>query len=197
MDRNIKQVRAISSNFTTRKDGEGDLFIEGYFSVFNSIYDMGDGMSESIAPTAFNETLNEDIRCLIDHESRLVLGRNTAGTLELRVDEKGLWGRVKINPKDQDAMNLYARVERGDVSQCSFGFFILEESTDLDEDAETIHWTVEKVRLVEISVVTFPAYTDTGVAARKRDRDNAMAELRMKKIEKWKAEMLSRLKGEK
>ena len=122
MSREQRQLRTAATEFKTRtekrEDGE-DLFIEGYFAVFNSNYDLGMGMSESIAPGAFTNTLADDIRALVNHDTTLVLGRTTAHTLEVRQDEHGLWGRVQINPNDQDAMNLYARVQRGDVSQCS------------------------------------------------------------------------------
>lgn len=186
----IRQVRSIASNFKTREDGE-EKRIEGYFSVFNSVYDIGDGMSESIAPGAFAETIDGDVRALINHETMYVLGRNQAGTLELREDDKGLWGSILINPNDQDALNLYSRVERGDVNQCSFGFDILSEETDFREDG-TIHWTITSVKLYEVSVCTFPAYAETSVEARKEDREQIIK----REIIKWRAEMKARLKGE-
>ncbi|HZH62588.1 MAG TPA: HK97 family phage prohead protease, partial [Metabacillus sp.] len=73
-----------------------------------------------------------------------------------------------INPNDTDAVNLYERVKRGDVDQCSFGFNILSEETDFREDG-TVKWRLKEIDLHEVSVVTFPAYSDTGVQARKRD----------------------------
>ena len=94
-----------------------------------------------------------------------------------------------INNDDQDALNLYARVQRGDVSQASFGFDILEEETDYREDG-SIHWTIKKVKLYEVSVVTFPAYRDTEIAARKAD----FADIQKRKTEAWKQERLNRLK---
>ena len=132
---------------------------------------------------------SDDIRVLIDHESRLVLGRTSAGTAKLTVDDHGLFGSVLINNDDQDALNLYARVQRGDVSQASFGFDILEEETDYREDG-SIHWTIKKVKLYEVSVVTFPAYRDTEIEARKAD----FADLQKRKIDAWKNERLNRLK---
>src|SRR5690606_23853569 len=119
----------------------------------------------------------------------LVLGRTKAGTLELKVDQKGLWGRVEINEKDQDAMNLYARVERGDVDQCSFGFDILEEDTTYNEDG-SVHWTIKRVKLYEVSVVTFPAYEDTSVQARRKDYE----QIKNRQVEQWKKERKERLK---
>lgn len=189
-NRNIRQVRSIASEFKTREDG-GELRIEGYFAVFNSIYEIWDGASESVAPGAFSETLGGDIRALIDHETMYVLGRNQAGTLELREDSHGLWGSILVNPNDQDAMNLYARVQRGDVNQCSFGFDILEEETDFRDDG-SIHWTIKKVRLYEISVCTFPAYAETSVQARKDEAE----EIEKRRADAWRAELRSKLKKE-
>lgn len=165
-DRTMRQMRTIASEFKTREDGE-EKRIEGYFAVFNSNYEIMPGMSESIAPGAFSDTLGGDIRALIDHETMYVLGRNKAGTLELREDAHGLWGSILLNPNDQDAMNLYARVQRGDVDQCSFGFDILEES-EVHENGN-VHWTIEKVKLYEVSCCTFPAYAETSIQARKDD----------------------------
>lgn len=188
-DRTIRQVRSVASEFKTRDNGE-EKRIEGYFAVFNSTYDIAPGMSESVARGAFSETLGGDIRALIDHETRLVLGRNKAGTLELREDDKGLWGSILLNPNDQDAMNLYARVERGDVNQCSFGFDILSEETDFLENGD-VHWTITSVKLYEVSVCTFPAYAETSVQARNNDYQNLVK----RQNEVWREEMRSKLKG--
>ena len=190
MDRETRQMRSIASKFETR-ESENGLFIEGYFSVFNSTYELWPGATESVAPGAFENTLGGDIRALIDHETRLVLGRNKSGTLELREDSHGLWGRVKINPNDQDAVNLYERVKRGDVDQCSFGFDIVKEDTEVRDDG-SVHWTIREVKLYEVSVVTFPAYTETSVSARKRDFE----EIQKRETEKWRDDMKRRLKGE-
>jgi HK97 family phage prohead protease len=186
----MEQTRSLPSRFEARADGD-DRYIEGYFAVFNSVYELWPQATESIAPEAFSETLGGDIRALVDHESRLVLGRNKAGTLELREDAHGLWGRVKINRDDSDAMNLYNRVQRGDVDQCSFGFDIVDEGMEIREDG-SVHWTIRKVRLYEVSVVTFPAYEETGVAARRQD----LTEIQKRKTEAWRESMRNRLKGE-
>lgn len=183
------QVRSTQSKFETR-EADGEMYISGYFAVFNSEYEMWPGAVESIADTAFDGALADDIRCLIDHETRLVLGRNKAGTLTLKVDARGLWGEVKINPNDQDAVNLYERVKRGDVDQCSFGFDILDE--EFEDRGDTVKWTIKKVKLYEVSVVTFPAYEETSVSARKRQ----LGEIKKRSIEAWKQRTLKRLKGE-
>jgi len=183
------QTRTAQTKWQVREDAENPT-IEGYFAVFNSNYEMGFDMSESIAPGAFTNSISGDIRALINHDTTLVLGRTTAHTLEVRQDEHGLWGKISINPKDTDAMNLYERVKRGDVSQSSFGFEIVSEETDFRDDG-SIHWTITEARVHEVSVCTFPAYEDTGVKARAELKE----ELMQRKNEAWKAQMLKKLKG--
>lgn len=191
MDRKNRQMRSILSKFNTRSD-DGKMFIEGYFSVFNSPYELWDDVTEEVAQGAFDETLSEDIRCLIDHETRLVLGRNKSGTLELKTDARGLWGKVEINHNDQDAVNLYERVKRGDVDQCSFGFEILDEEF-IDNGDGTAKWIIRKVKLYEVSIVTFPAYEETSVSARKKDIET----INKRKITTFKSNLIRKLKGDK
>jgi len=171
MNRDQRQIRIVPTELKTRaEDAADERYIEGYFVVFNQETELWPGAFEEIAPTAFNETLGNDIRALTNHDTTLVLGRNKAGTLELKVDTYGLWGRIRINPNDSDAVNVYERVKRGDVDQCSFGFNILAEETDWRDDG-TVKWTITKVDLHEVSVCTFPAYEQTGVQARKAEVD--------------------------
>lgn len=184
-----RQLRFSPSQFRAA-EMDGHKYIEGYFHVFGDVYQMWEGASESFDPGAFDETLGGDVRALINHESRLVMGRTTVGTLELRVDSKGLWGRIRINEDDTDAMNLYARVQRGDVDQCSIGFEILEERTTIDETTGAVHWTVLKVRLLEVSVVTFPAYEQTSVKARMEQYQQIM----QRQLDAWRERQKARIK---
>lgn len=185
----IRQVRSIASPFKTRDDGDGRLFIEGYFAVFNSIYEIAPGMTESIAPGAFSKTISGDIRALVNHDTTLVLGRTAANTLQLREDEHGLWGSVEINPNDRDAMNLYERVRRGDVDGCSFGFDIVSQETDFRDDG-SVHWTITEVILYEVSCCTFPAYEETNITARAKERDA----IKQRELEVWREAQKERLK---
>ena len=167
-ERQYREVRPMHTDFVARDDENPT--IEGYFAVFNSLYEIAPGMTESVKPGAFSRSLAGDIRALTNHDTTLVLGRTKAHTLELREDEHGLWGKISINPKDADAMNLYERVRRGDVDQCSFGFEIVGEETDFRDDG-SVHWTITDVNLFEVSACTFPAYQETNIAARSAERD--------------------------
>ena len=184
-----RQVRSTPCNFETRDD-DGKMAIEGYFAVFNSIYEIGPGMTESVAPGAFSNALAGDIRALINHDTTLVLGRTKAHTLELREDERGLWGHIDINPKDADAVSLYERVKRGDVDQCSFGFNIRNQDTEIHDDG-SVHWTIKDVELFEVSCCTFPAYEETNISARSKERDEA----KERKADAWREKMKERVKA--
>lgn len=167
--RDTRQIRTLQTELKARTETDSpDKYIEGYFAVFNKETELWPGAFEEIAPEAFDGTLLDDVRALINHDTTLVLGRTKSNTLELKVDNVGLWGRIKINTNDTDAMNLYERVARGDVDQCSFGFNILAEETDWRDDG-TVKWTVKEVRLFEVSPCTFPAYEQTGIQARKAE----------------------------
>ena len=105
MERFHRQTRSLPQRFETREAGDGALYIEGYFAVFNSPYELWEGATEIIKPGAFSGCLSQDVRALINHDTTLVLGRTKAGTLTLKEDSRGLWGSIQINRDDVDAMN--------------------------------------------------------------------------------------------
>ena len=191
--RNLKnQVRSIGKLQTRDDNNETDeMKIEGYFVVFNSETKLFENYYEEISDKAFKDIDLTDIRALADHDTAKVLGRTKSQTLSLTVDDKGLYGEITINKNDGEAVNLYERVKRGDIDQCSFGFNILDETMDTRADGST-KWTITEIELFEVSVVTFPAYADTAVEARseqmkqleKRNLQTRKAKLK-ERIQKW------------
>lgn len=193
MSRTVGQTRSYKSELAAIEkrevnDESKELFIEGYFAVFGKETKLWEGAYEEIAKNAFDNTLGNDIRALINHDTTLVIGRNKSNTLELKPDSYGLWGRIKVNANDSDAMNLYERVNRGDVDQCSFGFNIIKEQTDWRDDG-TVKWTIEEVDLHEVSVCTFPAYEETGVQA----RHSQVEQYKEKQLEQRKHQLKERI----
>lgn len=186
----LKKRESALINGQLRAEPGDKKYIEGYFAVFNSRAQLWTGVYEEVLPEAFSDTLSNDIRFLTNHNTDLVLGRNKSGSAELKIDSRGLWGRVEINENDLDAMNLYARVMRGDVDQCSFGFNILDEEYSYLDNGDVLV-RLKKVDLHEVSVCTFPAYPETSVQARSND----IREYQKMKLEKRKSELLSKLKG--
>ena len=186
----VNETRSFHTSFETREVENENPMISGYFVVFDDTYNISPDMSESVDRHALDNTLTNDIRALYDHDTSKVLGRTSNGTLQLRLDDHGLWGDITINPKDSEAMNLYERVKRGDVNQCSFGFNINEQKPISREDGGT-HWLLKDVDVAEISVVSFPAYESTCVSARSKQ----IEEIKKEKDEAWKQNLLNKLKG--
>ena len=149
--------------------------LSGYAAVFNSEIVMGKYMPwrEMIAPGAFKDSLrDDDPRGLVNHDTNLLLARQSSGTLRLKEDKKGLKFDMDL-PDTTYARDLLAVVERGDLTGMSFGFDILgeERSDPADDDEQKIPlFTIKRVKLHEVSPVTFPAYEATSVTASTRDR---------------------------
>lgn len=186
----MNERRAVVKNgeFQTR-EVDGAKYIDGYFAVFGAEYQLWDDGIETVDVGAFDLVNDTDVRALTNHDTTLVLGRTLSKTLELRTDDHGLFGSIHINDLDQDAVNLYERVKRGDVSQCSFGFDILDET--VEKRGGVTVWHIQRVKLYEVSVCTFPAYEATAVTARQAQLET----IEKRKAETWRAEMLSKLKG--
>ena len=163
-----QERRTLHSEFRVEQREDGKKLIRGHAAVFNSETDLG-WFRERIAPGAFSESIGkDDVRALFNHDSNFVLGRNKAGTLVMREDERGLY--VEIDPPDtQAARDLVTSIERGDISQMSFGFQTIKDSWESDENEKKDLRTLEKVKLWDVSPVTFPAYQETDVAVRSHD----------------------------
>ena len=141
----------------------GDSVVEGLAALFNTVADIGGQFYEQITPRAFRKTLKEsDQVALWNHNSDLVLGRKSAGTLDLEEDERGLAFSLHMSPEITAQRDAWLHVQRGDVKGASFGFEVLEE----DWDRKTKTRTIKQVRLHEISLTAFPAYAETEATAR-------------------------------
>jgi HK97 family phage prohead protease len=151
--------RYIPAEMRVDQDGK----IEGYAAVFGEWADLG-YFKEKIRKGAFKNTIKDaDVRALFNHDANQVLGRNTAGTLELSEDSKGLQFRVNP-PATQWANDLQVSMKRGDIDQASFGFEAVKD--EWDHNSEPIERELVEVRLFDVSVVTYPAYPQTSVSAR-------------------------------
>jgi len=162
-----QERRTLHSEFRVEQREDGKKLIRGHAAVFNET-DLG-WFRERIAPGAFSESIGkDDVRALFNHDENFILGRNKAGTLTMREDEQGLY--VEIDPPDtQVARDLVTSIERGDISQMSFGFQTIKDSWETEENAAKDLRTLEKVKLWDVSPVTFPAYQETDVAVRSHD----------------------------
>ncbi len=159
------EIRTTTSSL---KVEEGAV-IEGTAAVFNSPTNIGGLFYEEILTGAFDEVLNDDVRCLLNHNPNYILGRSKSGTLKLWVDENGLHYRYNT-PDRTFAKDLSDAIDCGDVSQSSFSFIALEEVWVKGKNGDLDTRQIKKVgKLFDVSPVTYPAYEDTTVAKRSFD----------------------------
>lgn len=147
--------------------GDGKRYIRGHAAVFNQLSEDLGGFREQIAPGAFADAIKtDDVRALFNHNPDFILGRNLAGTLKLHEDARGL--AIELDPPDtQVGRDLIVSMERGDVTQMSFGFAVRPNGQNWGkDDAGQVVRTITRVRLYDVSPVVFPAYPQTDVAVR-------------------------------
>jgi HK97 family phage prohead protease len=155
--------------------------LEGLAARYNSLSgDLG-GFRERIAPGAFRSVLGGDVRCLLNHDPNVVLGRTKSGTLSLRDTSEGL-AFVCDLPETSAASDLHASVSRGDIDQCSFAFAVGRDEWDEATDENGVRFARRTILsfsdLMDVSVVTYPAYADTSAAARTLVPQNVLIEAR-------------------
>jgi HK97 family phage prohead protease len=145
--------------------------ITGYAAKFNTRSRNLGGFVEVIKPGAFDNVLNDDVRALFNHDSNIVLGRTSSGTLKLTVDDVGL--RYEISPPDSQTVKdlVIEPLKRGDINQSSFAFRVMSDGQQWDEDEDGMYVrSITKVSsLADVCPVTYPAYDDTEAAARSLD----------------------------
>jgi len=160
--------------------GENDYIIGGVAVVFDKETTLwkedGYAVTEEIASEACDAALArpDDVRCLINHDSNLICGRNAAGTLQLWKEADGLHFKCELDPEVRWQQDYWRSIKRGDLNQCSFAFTIDSEEKVQRENGT--HYIVRDLHLYDVSVVAYPAYSDTSAYA--RDRDAACDERR-------------------
>lgn len=161
--------RSVPTEFEVRSEGDAFQFY-GYALKWDARSQNLGGFRERVAMGATADSIGrDDIRALFNHDPNLVLGRNRSGTLRLSEDSEGLHYEVDM-PDTSYARDLATAMERGDVSQSSFGFKVAgPDGQDFAEDEDGFPLrTLNKISLFDVSPVTYPAYTDStsGVGSR-------------------------------
>jgi len=185
-----KRIIYLRSQFEAREEQNGEKILDGLFIPYNQETELWRGFYEEIASGAFTESLrNSDIRVLYNHNSDIVLGREKSHTAVISERSDGVYCKISINQSDTEALNIYERVKRGDISGNSFGFYPTKEIYR-DKGNDEIKVVVTEGELVELSVCPFPAYEQTNISARKKSYEEYLeTNLRAKK-----SELLERLK---
>lgn len=151
-----------------RAEAKGKTIV-GYAALYSTMLRTS-MMREMIAPGAFDSVLEDDVRCLFNHDDNQVLGRTKSGTVRLSLDEKGLRYECDL-PDTSTANDLVKLMERGDIGESSFAFNIAADgsSWSYPEDDVPLRTITKISRLYDVSPVTYPAYDTTSVALRSMD----------------------------
>lgn len=163
---NKREVRSMAENIEFRESKNDGQYIEGYALIFDSWSEDLGGFRESIDKDALKDTDFSDVRALFNHNADHIIARSSTGTLTLDVDDVGLKFRAKI-PDTTYGMDLMENLRNGNVNQCSFGFCLAENGDDFSYDKEerTYNRVLRNIKeILDVSIVTYPAYRDTNVA---------------------------------
>ena len=158
--------------------------LEGLASVFNEYSEDLGGWVEIIEQGFFDGVLENDVRALWNHDPNYIMGRTKSGTLEIEQHADGLFQRTYppvVEPEAaQWAKDLLVSIRRGDVDQMSFGFIVKSTQRGDPEDGDEWYVLGDKIirrlkkggakELLDVSVVTYPAYPQTSVSANTRSR---------------------------
>lgn len=197
------ELRAFTFEMRAKQDEEHGKFIEGVPIVFDQKTDIAGLWEETVDRGALDKTDLTDVRFLVNHNTDMVplaRSRNNTknSTMQMTVEEDGMKIRVNLDTENNsEARNLYSAIERGDVSGMSFMFTVRGDKWDnLDTDYPTRHITdIEKV--YEVSAVTFPAYEQTSINARSREKlESTRAALDSARAEARKAEEEAKQRAE-
>ncbi|CAL2095848.1 conserved protein of unknown function [Tenacibaculum sp. 190524A02b] len=190
MGKSVEQERRMLSggslkveNRSEEDDSRGE--IQGTAAKFNKRTKIGNWFYEEILPGAFDGVLDDDVRCLLNHNPDQILGRTKSGTLDIWVDDEGLKYKY-LTPNRTFGIDLQDAIESGDVSGSSFSFRAEEVIWIEQEDDLDIRQIKKVGALYDVAPVTYPAYEDTSVAKRsydQREKDKAFSGRNLRQFE--------------
>lgn len=161
-----------------RDDTQAAPRFTGHAAVFDERTEIGNpftwGWYEEVSAGAFDKTLAEgDARFLVDHDSSLLVARVSAGDLRLATDDIGLSVDADLDVELSYVSDLVRNLDARRITGMSFGFYVVRDdwtTEDMDlpngKTASVDVRTIQEVRLVEVSAVTFPAYPQTDAGLR-------------------------------
>ena len=165
------EIRSFEFEVRAEQNEEHGHFLTGRPIVFGQRTDLG-WYDELIEQGALDTTDLKDVRFLVNHNTDMIplaRSRNNTenSTMQMSVDADGMGIRVDLDTENNaDAKSLYSAVGRGDITGMSFMFSVDKDSwDDIDSDHPTRH--VRSIaRVLEVSAVTFPAYSQTSIQTR-------------------------------
>lgn len=195
------RIVEINSELRTLNNDNDEMIVEGYALRFDEpseiLYSNGIKFIETIKRNSFTDEQLDDLKLLAEHDYSRILARASAGTLETKITDEGLWFRAKIVPTTY-GRDVYENLKHKNIVSCSFGFEVEKDgdTVTLDKKTGLYQRALNKIkRISEITLTSMPAYKSTSVSVRSvNEADEQLKEQVKKKLE---LELdLLKLKGE-
>jgi HK97 family phage prohead protease len=166
------ETRTNHVDFELRAEGDDGMTFTGYAAVFNQPSEDLGGFREYVAPGAFTRSLKSrsEVKLLWNHDVGEPLASMRGGTMKLYEDERGLKVTAQL-PNTSRGRDVAELIRTGVVDSMSFGFNVIRDSWSKDGTTRTL----ESVRLIEASVVSYPAYTQTAGTVSVRSAEAAIS----------------------
>lgn len=197
----MKEIRKLDLQFRAEETEDNKMEIKGYAAVFNSPETYS--YTEVIDSKAFDDADMSDVVLRYNHnDSFMVLARTRNKSLDLSVDEKGLYMDARLQDDITEHRNIFNAIKSGLIDKQSFAFTIDEDNYDYDTDTRTI---TKIGKVYDVSVVDQPFYNATDVSIARSENDEFLAkreELRkeeeerrekQRQLEEKKKELLEKL----
>jgi HK97 family phage prohead protease len=156
-------------------DAEGGRHVRGYGALFydgtpDTEYNQGDMLITRIMPGSLSNSdlFSADVHAYFNHDPNHVLGRTTAGTLSLRVDEMGLYYDITL-PDTQLGRDLAVSLDRGDIRGASVTIAVNSDGEKRSKSGKTYYREITKAELFEVGPVTNPAFKNTSASLFSKD----------------------------
>lgn len=168
-----KITRTYDVEFRAKDDNSQN--VEGYAVVFNSTTDLG-WFTEEIDPRAFDNTDMSDVYLLGNHDQNIVLAGTSNNTLELEVNDTGVYQKSNI-VDTTTGRDWFTLVKNGLIRKQSFAFTIADGGEEWVERNGKEHRIIRSIdKLFDVSLVTYPAYSSTSAFARSNEVDELAKE---------------------
>lgn len=167
------EIRALHQPVELREGDDGLIRVSGYAAVFDEETKIGGMFTEVIAKGAFRSAIErqDDVVFLINHEG-LPLARTRSGTLTLTEDDRGLRIDANLDSTDPDVRSIVPKMKRGDLDKMSFAFIPTRQTWD-DSGEIPKRTILDFERVVDVSIVTNPAYDGTEIGLRSLEKFRA------------------------
>lgn len=172
--------RTLPNSELNIRDGT-DMAVEGYALQFNKPSNPMPFI-EYIDPKALDDLDLSKVLLLYSHNYENILARTDAESLNLKVDDVGLFFSAQL-PDTQLGHDVYTNVANGNIRGCSFGFHVSDDSWSIGDQGQTIHTILQIDELREITLTTVPAYDETSVTVQ-RSLENFLKERTTEKMDK-------------